>query len=102
MKVPAVVQMTSMMITDSATLGPASHAHQDNPSTPFSASAAGGSDAFHSPRPSPTRCSSPRESLNQVGPSTPIASSIELMTPPPLKRNRNTRLMATELTTDGK
>ena len=102
MNVPAVVQMTSMMITDSATLGPESHAHHDRPSTPLSASAPGGSDAFHSPRPSPTRCSSPRESLNHVGPSTPIASSIELMTPPPEKRNRKTRLMATELTTDGK
>ena len=102
MKVPAVVQMTSMMITESATLGPESHCHQVSPSTPLPASADGGSEAFHSPRPSPRRCSSPRESLNQVGPSTPIASSIELTTPPPLKRNRNTRLIATELTTDGK
>ena len=102
MNVPAVVQMTSMMITESATLGPAIHCHQVSPSTPLPASADGGSEALQRPRPSPRRWNSPRESLNQVGPSTPIASSIELITPPPLKRNRNTRLMATELTTDGK
>ena len=41
MNVPVVVQMDSVMTAIIATLGPASHSHQDSPRKPWLASAAG-------------------------------------------------------------
>ena len=74
MNVPAVVQMTCIMIALSATLGPANQSHQDRPSTWWSARAEGGLSMSQRPSPLPSRWIRPRESANQVGPLIPIAS----------------------------
>src|SRR4051812_14876259 len=99
MKVPEVVQTTSMMIAHIATLGPESHSHQLRPKGPPAASPAGASCT--PTRPS-SRCTSPRGSENHCGPSRPNMDSSWLIAPELENMNRNTTLIATELVTDGK
>ena len=102
MNVPAEVHTTSSTIADIATLGPASHSHSDSGPISVSASQVGGVSMLHSPSLSPNRWIRPRGSANQVGGLNPTADTILLTAPVPVNRNRNTRLIATELVTDGK
>ena len=68
MNVPDVVHTTSPMIAHMATLGPDSQSHHDSPSTPWSASSAGGWFGSTTPIAPRIRCSRPLESLNHDGP----------------------------------
>ncbi len=100
--VPVVVHTTRTMITDSATLGPANHSQAVSPRMDVLVRLSGGEEAFQSPTASPSRCSSPRGSANQVGPSMPKNPSMVFTAPVPVNRNRKMRLIATELVTEGK
>src|SRR5262245_58662948 len=102
MNVPLVVQTTSVMIAQRATLGPANHSHHDSPNTPWRASAEGGAAGSTRPTLDSTTWTTPRGSENHCGPRMPTAPSSALTAPLLVNRNRNTTLIATELVTEGK
>lgn len=102
MKVPEVVQTTRKMMVHIAIDGPESQSHQESPSMPWSASAAGGAAGSTTPRPPSTTQTRPRASVNQFGPLMPTHLSRLLTAPLLWKRKRNTVETAIELVTDGK
>src|SRR5690606_13897375 len=98
MKVPDVVKIARMMSTHIATEGPANQSHQLKPSGP---SAAAAPDPSTPTAPS-SRCSTPRGSENQLGPSAPSQPSTWLTAPDEVKRKMKIVVIAIELVTDGK
>ena len=102
MKVPAVVQMASVMMAHIATDGPDDHWNQVSPRNSWSASQAGGFSVSTSPVRDRIRCPTPRGSANQFGPLIPNHASTALTAPDAVNRNRNTSEMATDDVTDGK